>query len=739
MNNYAQIIVNSRTKPLQGEYTYQIPNDLKERIKIGQLVLVSLGNRQIQGIVSAFSDTSDFKTKPIIKILQAEPIVDLPKINLARFISRYYYCSLGQALFLMIPSILIKNSADRSKQIEYFSINKNYSPDIKSIQRFPKQKIVYEYLIKNSPVDWPTLKKTLKVSRTTVNSLLKKEIIISQKKRSYRYRPEIIPNNSPMPDLTGQQNKIWSDIKNQLIHTSGPKKPAMLFGRTGSGKTEIYLRATDLVLSQNKGVIILVPEIALVPQTLQRFFERFGDKISVFHSHMSDGEKYDEISKLTDGSSRIVIGSRSALFAPVQNLGLIIIDEEHEYSYKQDMTPRYHALTVAEEYCKLTNSMLIVGSATPRLETFWRAKKNIYQLFKIKKTISETINPSHLRRPIFNVVNLCQEYAAKNHSLISVLLQQSIKRSLRDSKQILLYLNRRGYSTYIFCRECGHVALCPNCSIALTYHLNQANHLICHHCGVMTHSPVSCPTCSSKAIKYYGAGTQKLEEEVKKMFPTARVLRMDFDTTRTKNAYQNIFNQFKAHRADILIGTQMITKGWDIPNVDLAGIINADAGFHLPDFRATERNFANLLQLIGRVGRYDTPGEVILQTYEPDNPLYNILAKEDYQLFAFSELIERQKLLFPPFIQLIRLTYESPDVNMCQMKSLSLFKILNEQFNAQTDAKKIVAILGPAPAFFSKINNKYRWHIILKGYDLQQYLHLVPPDWIIDVDPYSIL
>ncbi|MBU0647652.1 primosomal protein N' [Patescibacteria group bacterium] len=742
MSSYVQIIVNTRTKPLVQEYTYSIPAKETTKPQVGQLVLVSFGRRRALGvIVKILAKKPPFKTKNISKIIDPTPAVNPHQIKLAYFISEHYYSSLGQSLFAMIPSFLTKNlKTNKSIKPKYqktIFLNHLTPEQKKTINKHPRQKQLYEHLRYRRQDTWINIRSKVNITWASIKSLQTKKILKIQQEQIIRQPFDYPKNYTSPPELLGTQKKAWKLITAEFLAQT--KKPILLFGRTGSGKTELYLRAAGEQVKQNKGVIILVPEIALVPQTLQRFFERFGNKLVVYHSQMSDGERYDAWHRLRSGDASIVVGSRSALFCPVQNLGLIIIDEEHEYSYKQDQTPRYHAVTVAQKYCQLTNSLLILGSATPRLETFWQAKKGQMHMIKLKKTISEVTGQQTKRQPEFTIADLRDEFIAGNKSLLSIRLQEEISKALICKKQVLLFLNRRGHATYIFCRECGYVAKCSNCYIPMTYHLtNQNNLLICHHCGLTTRNLTSCPECSSHAIKFYGAGTQRLESDVKKFFPTARILRMDYDTTRTKNAHAQIFEAFKHHGADILIGTQMIAKGWDIPNVDLIGIINADGGFQLPDFRSTERSFALLLQLIGRVGRGHHSGKVVMQTYESDNPLIDILIKEDYQLFAFSELIERQKGNFPPFAQLVRLIYESTDLTKCKNQSIKLFKQLNQIF-LQQKQKDLQTILGPSPCFFARLHNKYRWHIILKGQHLQKFLTDIPSDWIIDVDPYSIL
>lgn len=730
-DKYANVAVKNRTAPSDGLFTYVVPEKLRP-LKIGSIVTVPFGRYRTFGVViSTTNQPPDFKTRSILRVL---PDIEVPAhlIKLAQHMADYYFCSLGQALFAMIPGFVTKRVT--AKTIKVIKIAPRY-PDTEAIKRYPKQWDLWQYLLHNPETKWSDIKD--KFSPSSLKSLVRKKFLVEEQVKVNR--PINLPNRSQqsLPDLLPNQAKIWQKIRHHL--QAGGQPPILLFGRTGSGKTEIYLRAAQEVVKQGQSVIILVPEIALVPQTITRFYDIFGGQMAVYHSQLSEGERRDQWHQIYTGQARVVIGSRSALFAPVQKPGLIIIDEEHEYSYKQDSTPRYHAVDLAVKYSQLTGARLILGSATPRVESFWRAKKKEYKLFKLNKTVREILNPQAVRRPQFSLADLRQEFASKNFSTISLPLHIAIQNTLERRRQIMLFLNRRGYTSYVFCRLCGYVAKCPSCAVSLTFHLNQnQGNLICHHCGYQTANPHDCPSCHSPSIKYYGAGTQKVEQDILEIFPEARIMRMDHDTTRTKNAHQIIFDRFRRHEADILIGTQMIAKGWNIPHADLIGIINADAGWHLPDFRATEKNFSLMLQIIGRVGRFDSAGEVVVQTYEPENPLFDVLRKEAYQLFAFSELIERQRHSLPPFTQLVRLIYEHSNAHKCKQQGIELFSQLNHAAN-QTNPREITDILGPAPAFFSKIKNKYRWHIILKGKNLQRYLSVVPADWIIDVDPFSLL
>jgi len=727
---YVDVVVRNRVDRNSSVFTYRLPESLSD-IPVGAVVSVPFGRSHVFAVIVKISvSPPDFATRMVKR--QISDFVLPPKlIDLASHIAEYYYCSIGQAVFAMIPSFVTKNIAAKKEKI--IRLGANY-PDPLLIKRYSQQWNLFQYILHHPETAWSGIKNDF--SSAALKRLVDKKYLVIEVKETDRLIKLPDQSKNSLPDLMPAQDKIFRGIS-RVINSEKPR-PVLLFGRTGSGKTEIYLRCAQQVIQQGKSVIILVPEIALVPQTIARFYDVFGDRLAVYHSQLSEGERRDQWWRIYRGEASVVIGSRSALFSPLPNLGLIIIDEEHEYSYKQDSTPRYHAVDVAVEYSRLTNSGLILGSATPRVECFWQAKKGKFHLFKLTHTIRELLQPDRKRKPQFAVADLRQEFAGRNYSTVSLPLHVAIQNTLERQMQVMLFLNRRGYTSYVFCRLCGYVAKCPSCNVSLTLHINSpGGQLICHHCGYQTPPAAQCPQCHSPSIKYYGAGTQKVERDIRELFPDARILRMDHDTTRTKDSHRQIFDKFRRHQADILIGTQMIAKGWNIPQADLIGIINADAGFHLPDFRATEKNFALMMQIIGRVGRFDTPGQVVIQTYEPENPLFDVLQKEAYQLFAFSELIERRKSNLPPFTQMVRLVYEHPSHDRCRRSSLELFAKFNRLM--QTKKYPIDQLLGPAPAFFSRINNKYRWHIILQGQNLQNCLDIVPNDWIIDVDPLSLL
>ena len=527
-------------------------------------------------------------------------------------------------------------------------------------------------------------------------------------------------------NLTPEQEEIFQELTKKL---ASPDKPALLHGITGSGKTEIYLKLTKEALSLGKQVVILVPEIILTPQTVERFTRYFGDQIVLMHSGLSKTEKYLCYQSFYEGKKPIIIGPRSALLIPSTNIGLIIIDEEHEDSYKQEQNPRYHAVTLAKKIASVNNCLLLLGSATPQIETFHLAQKGEYSLF----TLNKRYHKSQL--PKAKIVDLRMELKSGNISPISLKLQEEVEEALGNRKQILLFLNRRGTATFVSCRDCGHVITCPNCAIPLVYHLDGAKQsLDCHHCGHQEKNPQSCPACKSAKIRFFGAGIEKIETEVNKMFPEARCAKIDATTITSKHDYQLFYRKIKNHELDIIIGTQMIAKGLDIPGIDLVGIVSADTGLHLPHYRAAERSFQLLTQVSGRSGRRDHPGKTIIQTYWPEAPSITFACNHDYTGFYREEIESREKFRYPPYTRLVRILGEGPTEEKAKEKLLDLAEDLRQ---AGLD------FVGPGPCFYRKLHSKYRFQLIVKT-------DMLPSDKITkvfknnpqatwDIDPVNLL
>ena len=504
--------------------------------------------------------------------------------------------------------------------------------------------------------------------------------------------------------LTPEQKEAFEKIEKEIKKEN--YKEFLLYGVTGSGKTEIYLQAIEEVLKKGKTAIVLVPEISLTPQMVDRFISRFGQEdIAVLHSKLSVGERYDQWKKIKKGECKIVIGARSAIFAPINNLGLIIIDEEHDSSYKSETNPRYNAKELAGYIAKQNSIPLILGSATPDVCTYYKAKNNNIELLELTKRANNS------KLPIVETVDLRMELANGNKSILSEKLYNEIEKNLLDKKQTILFLNRRGYSTFVMCRDCGYTVKCKNCNITMTYHLN-TNKLKCHYCGHEEKSVLECPECHSKNIKYFGTGTQKLEEEINKIFPNASTIRMDIDTVSKKNSHEEILNKFKNENIDILIGTQMVVKGHHFPNVTLVGVIAADSSLYIEDYKASERTFQILTQVAGRAGREKLPGRVIIQTYNPENFAIECSKKQDYDKFYETEIELRKQLKYPPFCDIISIGLTDIDNNKIKNVSERLYKNIKNLIEKENTN---IFIYKPLPCPIDKIKNRYRWRIIIKG------------------------
>ena len=581
------------------------------------------------------------------------------------------------------------------------------------------------------------------------------------------------------PPLTVDQQGAWEAIDSAFTLSTQspvPHPPFLLHGVTGSGKTEIYLRAVARTLDLNHRAIILVPEIALTPQTVQRFASRFPGRVAIIHSELSDGERYDTWRRCRSGAVDVVVGARSALFAPLPDIGLIVLDEEHDEAFQQDppFAPYYHARDVAVEYARRLNAVCILGSATPDVVTFAKAKRGDYRLLELPQRImahgeyiaqlqisnsqfqiSKSQNPNqtpisnyqlldpsnpialYADLPAVSVVDMRNELRAGNRSIFSRALQSALKETLERNEQAILFLNRRGQSTYVFCRDCGYILTCSKCGIPLIYHGDESN-LQCHHCGATRRQPQTCPQCKGKRLKYFGAGTETVEAELKSLFPGAQTLRWDRDTTRFKGAHEIILRHFSGHQADVLIGTQMIAKGLDLPLVTLVGVVSADVGLNLPDYRAAERVFQVLTQVAGRAGRSVLGGRVVVQSYQPEHYAVQTASRHDYAEFYEKEITLRRKLGYPPFGRLVRLTYHHPKPDRAETESQHAAEIIRACI--VVSETRSTALIGPAPCFFERIAGEYRWQIVLRGPNPADILKgLVLKDWQVEVDPMSLL
>lgn len=653
-------------------------------------VLIPFGARKIYevGYVVNLKESSEYKCKNIVKII--DRVFDEKKLMLAKWISEKYFCTLADAIRLLVPPGTTTNVEKvKAKTEKYVSLL-----DIADFSKIKsdKHKKIVEFLKDNGSSQKAVLKDILDVSDAILKTLEKNKIIEIRDvevSRNPFWNKKIDKKEKPV--LTDEQEQVVKSIDIEEYSKN------LIYGVTGSGKTEVYLRLIEKVLNAGKNAIVLVPEISLTPQITDRFLARFGDVVAILHSGLSLGERYDEWQKIKSNNCRIVIGARSAIFAPLENIGIIIIDEEHDSSYKSETLPKYDAKEVANYIALCENVPLVLGSATPDIRTYYSALNGDINLLKLENRISK------FGLPNIEIVDMREELASGNRTVFSRKLYYSMKEAIKNKEQIMLFLNRRGYSTFIMCRDCGYVVKCEDCDVSMTYHMD-LNKLICHYCGKTKDVVNICPECGSKNIRYFGNGTQKIEQEIKKYFPEASVIRMDVDTTRIKGGHEKILNKFKNEKIDILLGTQMIAKGHDFSNVTLVGILAADSALNIGDYRANERTFQLLTQMAGRAGRGEKKGAAIIQTYMPDEFSINAAKEQNYTKFYNLEINVREKLNYPPFCDIIVSIISGADGELVKKEASKLFDILHTKFNA----------FLPVPAPISKINNEYRWRILIK-------------------------
>ncbi len=604
-------------------------------------------------------------------------------------------------------------------------------------KRALKQVSLLAFLVEQAiPVSLSEARQKTGCDKSTVEALAKKNLVTIEQVEVRRdpLSTQIINLSYPLSLTSAQESALRSISESLRLKSDGQAEIFLLHGVTGSGKTEIYLQALAETIKLGKRGIVLVPEIALTPQTIERFASRFPGRVAVLHSQLSLGERFDEWQRIRNGEVDVVIGPRSAIFAPQPDLGLIVIDEEHEWTYKQQDTPRYHARSVALKLAELTGAVVVMGSATPDVETYYHARSGNYHLLELPERVTPSENTP---LPGVEVVDLREELKAGNRSMFSRSLARAITAAVTGSGQVMLFLNRRGAATYIQCRDCGFVLGCRRCDVPLTYHLDE-NMLVCHQCNYRMPVPETCPQCQSKRIKFLGVGTQKLEREARDSFPQARLLRWDSDTTTRRHAHQEILNKFRNHDADILIGTQMITKGLDLPQVTLVGVVSADTALNLPDFRSEERTFQLLSQVAGRAGRGPLGGQVIIQTYSPDNYAIQAAAGHDYAGFYNREIEYRRQLRNPPFSQLASLIFTHRNDAACQREAERMKRLITAEIGVKGIAG--INIIGPAPAFIHRLRGRYRWQLIIRGSELSGFLSElpIPQGWAVDIDPVGL-
>lgn len=704
----ARILVNLS---LNKHFDYLIPEKLENKLHIGSYVKVPFGrnnNRIINGCIVSIRETSSFKNLKYIHSTHDSEL-RLPKqlVLLGEWMAEYYCCSREQAVRALLPGVIRGGKISPKKIIHVFLPDPKLATEylFSKCNKAKSRAEIIKILLEKPDIPLSLLLKKSKSNASAVNTLVKHGIIIKEERHVERDPFDFdLVKEAEIPILTDEQNIAVNTISD-MIEGKSKHTTALLYGVTGSGKTEVYLRAIKKCIAIEKEAIILVPEISLTPQTTERFRNRFGNEVSVLHSGLSDGERFDEWMKIYEGKVKIVVGARSALFAPFRNLGLIIVDEEHENSYKQDEAPRYHARDVAVMRAFQEKAVAILGSATPSLESFYNAKKDKYELITLSKRIDD------LEMPKVNIVDMRSETLEKGGGLFSALLRDSIYNRLNKSEQVILFLNRRGFATYLSCPHCHeYVATCPDCSISYTYHKSKGC-LSCHICGSVIPAPTICPNCNSPEIKYSGTGTEKIEEITSKLFPFAKVKRMDSDTMINRKSYEKTLMSFRKGEIDILIGTQMIAKGLDFPNVTLVGVINADTALNLPDFRASERTFQLLTQVAGRAGRGIIPGEVYIQTCAPFNSAIQYAVKHDFENFYIEEIDVREQLEYPPSGHLVVIKFSSESEEKVSEYSEKIFNEIGIVINNEK-----TMLSPPCPSPISKIKNKYRYAIMIRGF-----------------------
>ena len=693
----ATVAVDNTFFSFDTDYDYILPNEFEAYIGSRVNVPFGKGNTERSGIIIAMSnsDKSNLQLKSIIEVLD-RPLSD-EMVSLALWMKERCFCTTYDCLKQMLPRAYGKIGSKTLKMVRLAENDIDFSSLTK------KQRNVCELLADIGAAGVNEICEFCSVGISVLNTLKKHNVVEFYNKEIMR-NPYLTSKEVCKEDivLSPEQNDAYLQNR-QLLGKSGV---SLLFGVTGSGKTQVYLKLIDDVLNEGKDAIVLVPEISLTPQVLEKFRSRYGSKTAVIHSGLSLGERNDEFKRIDRGEAKIVIGTRSAVFAPVHNLGIIIIDEEQEQTYKSERTPCYNARDVAKFRTKYNNALLLLGSATPSIESYSNALKGKYFLSVLTERYGNAVLPNVV------CVDMKNEMRNGNKSCISSVLRESLIEAVENNKQAILLINRRGYNTFIACNECGHILTCPNCSISLTYH-SYNNRLTCHYCGYTKRLDNKCDNCQSNSVRYSGYGTQRIEEEVSALVPGAKVLRMDADTTSTKFSHEKLLNQFAQKEYNILIGTQMVAKGLDFEDVSLVGVVNADNSLYDESYSANERAFDLITQVIGRAGRRNTQGKAIIQTVNPYNEIIEFASNQDYNAFYESEIQMRRLMIYPPFCDIFLATFTGDNENDVALCSKEFFETMVKLNNSQYSDVKLVA-LGPTPAKISKINNSYRYRLALK-------------------------
>ena len=728
MAQYANIIVDISHEKLDKTFQYRVPERMREKLVLGMQVYVPFGARRMKGYVVELTDEAEYdvtKIKDIIGIVTDSIPIESQLIALAGWMRKNYGATMNQALKTVIP-IKKRMAVNEHKTIRLnLSIleAKNQLAEYERDKRSTARARLLAELLKREELDWELVTKKLGVSGAVIRAMEEKGIVSIDSQKAYRNPVEHLDSKGYHLTLNEDQQSVVDTILTGLKQQV--TKTYLLKGVTGSGKTEVYMELIAHVLSEGRQAIVLIPEIALTYQTVMRFYNRFGDKVSIMNSRLSAGERFDQFDRAKNGDISIMIGPRSALFTPFKNLGLIIIDEEHESSYKSETLPRYHARETAIERAKMSGACVVLGSATPSVESFYKAQTGEYELLELKSRVGKK------ELPTCHVIDLRDELRLGNRSILSAKLQELMEDRLRKKQQIMLFLNRRGVSGFVSCRACGHVLKCPHCDVSLSQHNN--GKMICHYCGYEEAESKVCPSCGSKYISGFKAGTQKIEAIVKERFPMARVLRMDFDTTRNKDDYEQILSSFANQEADILIGTQMIVKGHDFPNVTLVGILAADLSLYVSDYRASERTFQLLTQAAGRAGRGMEPGEVVIQTYQPTHYSVETAKEQDYEAFYEQEIAYRKMLRYPPIYHMLVILCASKDEQTAGNGASEIADYLREEglvFSAlagrtgqggmTSSVGRQIFMVGPADAAIAKVNDIYKKVIYLRAADYEK-------------------
>ena len=711
---FCQVIVDIAHEDVDRVFTYRVPEGMK--LCPGMRVHVPFGRvRRVEGVVVAMAEACDLppeRVRDVTDVLEDYPAVLPGLLRLAMRIKESSFCTLAQALRLMFPAQMRgERIRNKTREVVVLTCDRTIGAQLVASQaRAPKRAQVLAALLESESDETPVeaLRQKLGECRQPLMALCKMGFARIEEREALRSPYGAMERLAGQdPTLTAQQEQVLSAL---LPAVEAGKGAFLLYGVTGSGKTEVFIRAVRRCAQLGRTAIVLVPEIALTPQMVMWFRSRFGEDAAVLHSRLSPGERYDEWRRIRRGDVRVVIGARSAIFAPLEHVGLIIIDEEHEQSYIADSTPRYDAREVARWRCEDEGAALLLASATPSMRSFAMAGRGDLTLLEMPRRVANRPLPQ------VHVVDMREELRAGNRSVFSGALLTGLTRCLDEGHQAILFVNRRGYSTFVSCRSCGYTVTCSQCDVSMTYH-SAENVLRCHYCGQEMPVPRTCPECGSPYIKYFGVGTQRVEEEVRKFFPDVPVLRMDNDTTRTKDAHAQLLARFRSGEARVLVGTQMIAKGLDFPEVTMVGIIAADAMLKLPDYRSAERTFQLLTQVAGRAGRAEHPGEVFLQTYDPENYAIEAASRQDYRAFYEEEMMRRRRALYPPYTLLARLLYEADRAEDAQAAAEAAMRQMEAFFERRTYLRKYVLALRVMACPVKMIRGKSRWQVTLKIVD----------------------